>query len=815
MCAVSPPSSGPLAPAEVLLQALERHALVLRLDRRGRILESNASLCELAGWGSSELLGTSYHRLCGGPLPRTLHEAIRAGLRAEGSWRGPLPLVTSSGSHRWLDMVLTRLPGELLAFGADATQAHRQSEELAKLGRLYEALSRVGQLLGRGATRKSLFEGVCEALVALAGFKMVWIGLDNPATHEVAVVAQFGDTEGYLQHIKVRSDDTLEGRGPGGLAIRLGRPCVLNDFLHDAESKPWHEAARRAGLAANATFPIFQGGRSIGHLSLYSGEPNFFGTAEVGLMEKVANQLSFALDHLEEQAERARAEERFATIFDASPAATSLARISDGTYVVVNAAFERILGYAAEEVIGHTADELGLWTEPDKRARYLESLKRQPGGAQEWETTLRTRSGQEIRALYTGEVLAIQGEMYILSLFLDVTRSHQVEAERDRLRTELYQSQKMEAIGLLAGGVAHDLNNVLGAILAHAEIMERKLPADSPLIHHVQQTVKAVERSHGIVHQLLAFSRKLPTAPILLDLNDQISQFLRTLAPLLGEQIHIQWSPQPELPKVTFDPNLLDQVVMNLLVNARDAMPKGGRIALATRAVSAQESATITALKGRERLHVCLTCRDTGLGMEEATKARIFEPFFTTKPLNKGTGLGLSTVFGIVEQAGGAIEVESEPGLGAEFRIYLPAELGALPLAAQAECAPGFSRSLRILLVEDSEILRNALAEGLRMHGQQVLALESPLQALEHFTREKGGFDVLITDVVMPELSGLDLLDKIRALQPGQKAILISGYAPDDLEERLRVDSGLHFLRKPFSSPALLSLLKKVADPPT
>ncbi len=812
MCAVSLPPPGPRAPAGVLLQALERHALVLRLDRRGRILESNASLCELAGWGSPELLGRSYQRLCGGPLPRALREAIRASLKAEGSWRGTLPLVTSSGSRRWLDMVLTRLPGELLAFGGDATQAHRQSEELAKLGRLYEALSRVGQLLGRGATRKSLFEGVCEALVSLAGFKMVWIGLDNPTTHEVAVVAQFGDTDGYLQHIKVRSDDTPEGRGPGGLAIRHGRPVVMNDFLHDTGAKPWHEAARRAGLAANATFPIFQGGKAIGHLSLYSGEPHFFGTPEVGLMEKVANQLSFALEHLEEQAERARAEERFTTIFDASPAATSLTRVSDGTYVVVNAAFERILGYAASEVIGHTAEELGLWAEPDQRSRYLENLKQLPG-AQEWVTVLRTRSGHEVRALYTSAVVDIHGEMFVLSQFLDVTRSHQVEAERDRLRTELYQSQKMEAIGLLAGGVAHDLNNVLGAILAHAEIMERKLPTDSPLIHHVRQTVKAVERSHGIVHQLLAFSRKLPTAPILLDLNDQISQFLRTLAPLLGEQIHIQWSPQPELPKVTFDPNLLDQVVMNLLVNARDAMPKGGRIDLSTRTISAQDSATTPALKGRGRLHVCITCRDTGLGMDEATKGRIFEPFFTTKPLNKGTGLGLSTVFGIVEQAGGALEVESEPGQGAEFRIYLPAELGALPLAAQAESAPGFSRSLRILLVEDSEILRTALAEGLRMHGQQVLALESPRQALEHFMREKGGFDVLITDVVMPELSGLDLLDRIRALQPGQKAILISGYAPDELEERLRMDPAVHFLRKPFSSPALLNLLKKIADP--
>ncbi|HJV88840.1 MAG TPA: ATP-binding protein [Holophagaceae bacterium] len=802
------------APTEVLpaavLEALKRHGLLLRLDPRGRIQEINRPLADLLEGTPETFLGGSFRRVMGGSIPRVSRTAFLRDLATQGSWQGLLPLETRSGVRRWADATVTRLPDGILALGRDVTQAHHQAEELRRLSNLYEALGSVGQLLERETTQKAIFEGACETLVKVAGFSMVWIGLDNPTTHEVAVAAQYGDTQGYLKGIKVRSDDTPEGRGPGGLAIRTGRPCVMNDFQRNPAAKPWREAALRAGIASNGTFPILQGGRALGHLSLYSSEPDFFGEAEVGLMEKVATQLSVALHHLEERAERARAEERFATIFRSSPAATSLVRVSDSTYVEVNAAFQRILGYSADEVIGHTGEELGLWAEPDKRARYLENLKRRPG-AQEWEATLRTREGREIRALYTGEILDLHGEMFVLSIFLDVTQAHQVEAERDRLRTELYQAQKMEAIGLLAGGVAHDLNNVLGAILAHAEIMERKLPPDSPLLHHVQQTQKAVERSHGIVRQLLAFSRKLPTTPILMDLNDQISQFLRTLAPLIGEHIQVNWSGAPHLPKITFDPNLLDQVVMNLLVNARDAMPKGGTITLSTQTVPPGEAAAIPGLKDQDHLHVRLTCRDTGCGMDEATLARIFEPFFTTKGADKGTGLGLSTVLGIVEQAGGCIEVDSTPGAGTEFRIYLPAAVNTLPAADKAPPNAVLTRTLRILLVEDSEVFRTALAEGLRMQGQTVLAVGSPLKALELFRQEGEGFDVLITDVVMPELSGVDLLEKVHQLRPGLKAILISGFTPEALEDRIPLDETVHFLHKPFSSSALLRMLEEIS----
>ncbi|HJV22604.1 MAG TPA: ATP-binding protein [Holophagaceae bacterium] len=806
-----PPTSTPtdaLPPAVV--EALERHALMLRLDPRGRILEVNDPLAELLEGSPSEFRGASFRRVIGGSIPRASRVGLLRDLRARGSWQGVLPLRTCTGTRRWAEALLTRLPEGLLALGLDVTLAHHQAEELVRLGNLYEALGSVGQLLERETTQKAIFEGACEILVKVAGFTMVWIGLDNPATHEVSVAAHYGDTHGYLKGIKVRSDDTPEGRGPGGLAIRTGRPCVMNDFQRNPAAKPWREAALRSGIASNGTFPILQGGRALGHLSLYSSDPDFFGDAEVGLMEKVATQLAVALHHLEERAERARAEERFATIFRASPAAISLTRVADSTFVEVNAAFQRILGYSAEEVIGRTGNDLGIWAEPDKRARYLDNLKRRPG-AQEWEATLRTRDGREVHAHYTGEILDIHGEMFVLSLFQDVTQAHQVEAERDRLRAELYQSQKMEAIGLLAGGVAHDLNNVLGAILAHAEIMERKLPPDSPLLHHVQQTQKAVERSHGIVRQLLAFSRKLPAAPILLDLNDQISQFLRTLAPLIGEHIHVTWSGAPELPKVTFDPNLLDQVIMNLLVNARDAMPKGGTVTLSTSVLPPGDPAAIPGLKDQDRLHVRLTCRDTGCGMDEATRARVFEPFFTTKGPDKGTGLGLSTVLGIIEQAGGCIEVDSAPGAGTEFRIYLPAE-GASPRAPD-KAPPGalLSRSLRILLVEDSEVFRTALAEGLRMQGQRVMAVGSPLKALELFRQEGEGFDVLVTDVVMPELSGVDLLEQVHQLRPGQKAILISGFTPEALEDRITLDETVHFLHKPFSSSALLKMLEEIS----
>ena len=802
------PPPFPSPEVDRLEAALRRHALVARLDAAGRLLEANQALAELTGRAIPPHLGRAFRRFTGAPRPRALRHRIRETMALAGSCREALPVSTASGARRWVDLILLREATGLLALGHDATEAREQAEALAKLGRLYEALGQVGRLLRPGATQADLFQGACEALVDLAGFKMVWIGLDDPATHEVHVAAAHGDTEGYLRRIRVRSDDTPEGRGPGGLAIRTGRPVVQNDFLHAAATAPWHAAARRAGLRSNATFPLRRSGRSIGHISLYSSEPGFFGEAEVELMGKVAHQLSYALDHLEEEAARAKAEERFALLFDAIPAPTSLLRLSDRTYVEVNAAFQRVLGYRAEEVLGRTGEALGLWAEPDRRARYLENLKHHPG-AQAWTTALRTRDGREIQVLYSGELLELRGEMFVLSIFLDVTQARRMEAERNQLRAQLFQSQKLEALGLLAGGLGHDLNNKLGAILAHAELLERKLPADSPLLNHVTQTVRAVDQAQGLVHHLLAISRKLPATPERLDLNAHLQGIVQTLAPLLGVRVRIEWTGAPDLPPVTFDPGLLEQVVMNLVLNARDALPRGGRITLTTRLVPSAEVGAIPALRHRDRPHVCLTCQDTGVGMDEETLSRIFEPFFTTKAPGLGSGLGLSTAFGIVEQAEGTLLAESRPGEGATFRVYLPAAPAAdAPPSPEETSLP----SLRVMLVDDDEGFRQALAEGLRMHGHQVVALGSPEQALTAFEGAPDTIDLLIADLVMPGTSGLDLLQALRAQRPGLQAILLSGYTPDLLEARLRLGPGVQFLQKPFSSNALWRLMAKAAS---
>lgn len=483
----------------------------------------------------------------------------------------------------------------------------------------------------------------------------------------------------------------------------------------------------------------------------------------------------------------------------------------DGTVKYASPSVERVLGHRPEDLAGRSVFEL---VHPDDlgnvRAMLQIAVK-----------TLGPLDSLEIRFLQkngTWRNLEVVGK-YVVdgSQFGSLVLNARDLTDRKELEQQLRQSQKMEAVGRLAGGVAHDFNNILTAILGYSELLAVRLAADPEALEEVEEIRKGGERATALTRQLLAFSRKQMLEPTVLDLNELVENLENMLRRLIGEDIRLATSLDPHLHAVRADAGQMEQVVLNLTVNARDAMPHGGALVLETANVELDGSYTREHRGSSSGDHVMICVRDTGVGMDEDTKLHVFEPFFTTKEKGKGTGLGMATVYGIVKQSGGYISIESTPGEGTTVRVYLPrVNAAARPPAPAPEAGrpPAALRRDRetVLLAEDETAVRALARRLLEGKGFTVLEATDGQEALEVARRHEGGIALLLTDVVMPELDGLELASRLKFLRPGIKVVFMSGYTEDGALSHGLLKDGSGFLRKPFTPEALLRKIDETLD---
>ncbi len=480
--------------------------------------------------------------------------------------------------------------------------------------------------------------------------------------------------------------------------------------------------------------------------------------------------------------------------------------------------FRRIIyvSPAYEAVWGRTCASLYLdpqsWMEsvhPEDRASVEKALQEVAEGKQKDLDYRIVRPDGNIRSIWGRAFPMREGEgpVYrVLNLAEDIT-------ERKKLEEQLYRAQKMEAVGQLAGGIAHDFNNLLTAILGHAELVMEQLEGQEELRTEVEEIVKAGERAAAMTRQLLAFSRRQVLQPKILDLNSTVTDMERMLRRLIGEHIQLATALDPELGRVRADPAQLQQVLMNLVVNARDAMPQGGSLTIETTNVELDATYCARRELVQPGSYVMLAVSDTGCGMDAATQARIFEPFFTTKQLGEGTGLGLSTVYGIVKQSGGFIWVYSEPGHGTTFKVYLPrigAESEAPPIVVHTPASP--RRSETVLLVEDQREVRNLIRRVLEGRGHKVLDASEGAEAIRIAQEHAGPIHLLLTDLVLPKLSGLQVAEELARLRPEMRVLFMSGYTQNSQARNLMFHSGRPFLQKPFTSKALITKISEVLE---
>ena len=464
-----------------------------------------------------------------------------------------------------------------------------------------------------------------------------------------------------------------------------------------------------------------------------------------------------------------------------------------GKVQVFNKAAEEITGYTRQELLGFNWFEIlvpkdkypNVWDAFEKSAR--------DGLPRSFENPILTKAGEERFISWQNTELLENGAFIgSISYGIDIT-------ERKQLEKQLLLSQKMEALGQLTGGIAHDFNNMLSVILGHAELVKSSLPAGDPLLKNVLEIENAGLHSRDITRQLLAFSRKQIIAPKTTNLNQLITNIKKTVAKLIGENIDFRFFPQRDLWNVRFDPTQLDQVIINLAVNARDAMPDGGTLTIETSNVKLDEVYCTLHVECRPGQYVSLSVADDGEGMDKETLSHAFEPFYTTKEVGKGTGLGLATIYGIIKQNGGFIDVYSEPEKGTTFRIHIPRLMDEAEEEKVAEEALIGFHSGTVLLVEDDDMVRRMTAAILKKIGYSVVIAETPIEALTFFEKEDTPIDLLITDVVMPQMSGTELIAKINKIKPELKVLFMSGYTENVIVRQGVLKEGIHFVQKPFS----------------
>jgi PAS domain S-box-containing protein len=870
---------------------------------------------------AAALLGLDREAVLGDALVAGLPEFLSAGVSGStDSGRTVQPWRRGNGDEVWLEVERQVCPGGgSLFFLSDITDARSRKVHLERMTQLYAALSQVNQAIVWSPTREALLAKICEVMVEFGKFRLAWIGWDDPVTHEVAVVSHYGDTTGYLDGLRVRSDDTPLGRGGTGTAIRTGRPCVIQDFLGSENARPWHELAIRSQLGSSASFPIRMGEKVIGALMVYGGEHELFGPHEIALLEEAAGDVSFALDHLELDARRQEAEtalrESQGRLQRAEAVAAfgnweytmadGLMRASRGAHLIYGLedeqltlaevqalvlredrpALDRALKGLIEEgqpynvefrirragdgqqraihsVAEYDADRRAIFgvlhditprKEMEDKLRESEFFFRESQRAAAigsykanfvtgfWESSpvldsifgidetyvrsiqgwvdliLPEDQGMMLHHLQTeviaghrpffrqyritrpsdGKVRWVQGLgagtfnaegefVTLMGTIQDITDQKLAEQEFARLNAQLLQTQKMESLGILAGGVAHDMNNVLGAILALASAHQTLQPEGSKA-HRAFETIhQAALRGGEMVKSLLNFARQTPTEKRSLDINTLIREEARLLERTTLAKVRLNLDLSPDLRTIHGDAGALAHTLMNLCINAVDAMDGSGTLTIATQNV------------GESWAEVRV--EDTGCGMTPEVLDRALDPFFTTKETGKGTGLGLSLVYTTVKAHHGKLDIKSAPGEGTRISLLFPAEEAEGPVAQPKPMADGKATplALSLLLVDDDELVLTSTRMLVEILGHTVETAISGEEALD-LLQQGLQPDAVILDMNMPGLGGKGTLPLLRARCPATPVLLATGRANQEALDLVAAHPHVTLLAKPFT----------------
>ena len=789
-----------LVESEIKFRALAESATTaIYISSGERFLYANEASEHICGYSAQELRKISPWKL----IHPDDREKIRA--RARERLRGASPvqryelrIIHKDGEERWLDFSATTIQFEgeraLLCTAFDITERKRSERLQAALYRVTECANSVEDL-------QQLYRALHEIVGELMYARNLYIALidESGAYLHFPYFVDEGDSVPLPRKL---------GKGLTEYVLRSGKP-LLADFpkIRELEEQNAIEPIGQDCVDWLGV-PLRHGNKVVGVIALQSYDANIrHSERDREILTYVSQHISVALVRKQQEEALRASEARHRSLVES--AVYGMYRSSlDGRFLDVNPALVKMLGYASAEELLSVDMARDIYLEPEQRAAVIHAY-RDSGCLESCELRWKKKDGRPITVRLSGN--AFKNEQ---SETLGFEMIAEDVSERRALEEQLRQSQKMEAVGRLAGGIAHDFNNLLTVIKGYSELMLDELGSADPLRSEVDEIKKAADRAASLTRQLLAFSRQQVLAPKVLDLNSVVSNMDKLLHRLLGEDIDLFTVLEPGLGRVKADPGQVEQVIMNLAVNARDAMPNGGKLTIETTSVELDENYARDHVSVKPGAYVMIAVTDTGIGMTEKVKSRIFEPFFTTKEVGKGTGLGLSTVYGIIKQSGGYIWVYSEVGIGSTFKVYLPCVDAPAELSSPSPSQPARRGSETVLLVEDEDGVRALMRQVLHKHGYNVLESRHGGEALLMCERHQGKIDLLLTDVVLEQMSGRELAERLLKLRPEMKVLYVSGYADDAIVHHGVLNAGMAFLQKPFTTESLARKIRYVLDGP-
>ncbi len=775
------------------------NSIILRWDREGRITFMNEFGLRFFGFSTDEVIG---HHVIGTVVPlnetsgrdmRSLMDQICA--NPKEFERNINENVRKSGERVWIDWTnKTVLDAkgqliEILSVGSDITERRKLEERLTRLNKC---------LLSFGADP---IENI-NKLVRLCGEQLaatcaLYNRLDEGILYSLG---QWNTPPGFL------FKNTPEGHiCYDVIRDSLSEVKVMRN-LHETLYATTDPNILLYGLKTYIGKAVSFGKEPHGSLCVVYQSDQYFTDKDKAFLEIVASAIG--VEEMRREAEKSliESEQRFKTLVEASFEGIALSDC--GVFVDVSDRLARMLGYERNELIGKAVLQV---VSPERHAIVEHSIKN--GLIEPLEHFMLRKDGTVFPAEIRLKMIQVGGRDLRMSAIRDITEHKQAEKEKAKLESQLLQAQKMEAVGQLAGGIAHDFNNILTAIIGYGSLLQTKLNDDTLLRDYIKEILDAANRATEVARSLLAFSRKqiMDTRPI--DINDIVRRMNKLLSRLIGEDIEISTVLASKKILCMVDTGQIEQVLMNLTTNARDAMPNGGRLILRTEVVEVDDSLIQNLGYGKPGKYALLSVSDTGIGIKQENMAKIFDPFFTTKKTGKGTGLGLAMVYGIIKQHGGYINVYSEPDKGAIFRIYLPATQTKEELLVNRSIeTPLTGGTETVLVAEDDEKLRKLSEIVLTQNGYKVILARDGEQAVQKFIEYKDRIQLVIIDMIMPKKSGKDTYEEIKAIRPDIKVLFSSGYTGDRIESLFFGKEDLHFINKPVSPKDLLRKVREVLD---
>jgi two-component system, cell cycle sensor histidine kinase and response regulator CckA len=786
--------------AETRLQFLEQifqvspDGLVIA-DPEHHILSASDQFVRMFGFTAAEVMGQSLENLVVPPErvaeSQWVSEALLKGKRItlETQRRkkdGSLLNVSVSCAPLFLD-------GKITGFYA----GYHDISDRTRVEALSSALYRIAEQSSSARDLQQFFAAVHSIVDELMYARNFYIALYDPVTEQISFPYFVDESENAPLTRKM-------GKGLTDYLIRTGEPLLATpEVLQAMENRG--EVARTGPRSLDwMGVPLKVGNHTFGALVVQTYSKNIrYGERDKEILTFVARQLASAVEIKRNEQALRRSEARYRSLVQSSVYGIYRSSL-EGRFLDVNPALITMLGYGSVEEVLLLDPEKDIFVHPEEHTRLIDEFRR-TGRLDGIEVKWRRRDGSSVTVRISGRAVSSADEPadVLEAIAEDVT-------DRRALEDQFRQAQKMEAVGRLAGGVAHDFNNLLMVISGYAEVILAKLDVQHPLRDKAFAIQQASDRATTLTRQLLAFSRKQLLELKVVDVNAIVADMERLLRPLIGENVILTAKLAPEAGYTRADAGQLEQVLMNLVVNAKDAMPNGGRLTIQTQSIELTESHRRGQTFIRPGDYVMLSVSDTGMGMDKETQSRIFEPFFTTKEKGKGTGLGLSTVYGIVKQSGGYVMVQSEESRGSSFHIYLPRVEEA---ATEKHVAPVTSAAAggteTILLVEDEESVRQLVRDTLETKGYEVIEAGDGEAGLAAAANHPGKIDLVITDVVMPGLGGRELVQQLGKTRPETRVLYLSGYTEDAIISEGSIESGTAFLQKPFT---LQNLSKKVRE---